>query len=110
MFKNYLKVAIRNLWKHKGFSLINMVGLAIGLSCFLLIALYVMDELSYDRYFKNSGRIYRLNSDIHFGGNDLHLPFTSDMMGAALKSDYPEVEQYTRIYSSNGSKMIKKGT
>ena len=109
MFKNYLKVAMRNLWKYKSFSIINITGLAVGLSCFLLIALYVMDELSYDRYNKNASRIYRINSDIHFGGNDLHLPVTSDMMGAALRKDYPQVEEYTRIYNSNGNKLIKKG-
>lgn len=110
MFKNYLKVAFRNLWKNKMFSLINIVGLAIGLCCFLLIAVYVLDELSYDRFYKNSDRIYRINADIRFGGTELHMPQTSDMMGASLKKDYPEVEEYTRIYNSNGNKLIKKGT
>ena len=109
MLKNYLKVALRNLWKNKTFSFINMAGLAIGLSCFLLIALYVLDELSFDKYNQYANRIYRINADIRFGGADLHMPVTSDMMGEVLKKDYPQVEQYTRIYNSNGNKLIKKG-
>jgi putative ABC transport system permease protein len=109
MFRNYLKIAVRNLWKNKTFSFINIAGLAIGLSCFLLIALYVLDELSFDNYNANADRIYRINSDIRFGGADLHMPVTSDMMGQILKKDYPQVEQYTRLYSFNGDKLIKKG-
>lgn len=109
MFRNYLKIAIRNLWKNKTFSFINIAGLAIGLSCFLLIALYVLDELSFDKYNANADRIYRINSDIRFGGADLHMPVTSDMMGQLLKKDYPQVEQYTRLYAFNGDKLVKKG-
>jgi putative ABC transport system permease protein len=110
MFKNYLKIALRNLWKQKVFSAINIIGLAVGLCCFLLISLYVLDELSFDKYNQKAERIYRINSDILFGGNALHLPVTSDMMGATLKKDYPQVEDYARIYASNGSKLIKKGS
>ena len=109
MLRNYLKIAIRNLWKNKTFSFINIAGLAIGLSCFLLIALYVLDELSFDKFNANADRTYRINSDIRFGGADLHMPVTSDMMGQLLKKDYPQVEQYTRLYSFNGDKLIKKG-
>src|SRR5215510_6798282 len=108
MFKNYLKIAWRNLIKSKTFSVINILGLAIGLACFLLITLYVMDELSYDRYNVNADRIYRINSDIRFGGADLHMPVTSDMMGQLLKKDYPQVEEYTRIYTFTGDKLVKK--
>jgi putative ABC transport system permease protein len=109
MIKNYLKIAWRNLVKNKTFSLINISGLASGLACFILIALYVADELSYDRYNDKAGRIYRINADIVFGGNKLHLAVASDPMGAALKKDYPQVEEYVRFYSSNGSKLVKKG-
>jgi len=70
MINNYFKIAWRNLVKNRIFSLINIVGLAIGLACFIMIALYVTDELSYDRHFKNADRIYRINSDIRFGGAD----------------------------------------
>ena len=109
MFKNYFKVALRSLWKSKGFSAINIFGLAIGLATCLLITLYVVDELSYDHYNKKAERIYRINSDIKFGGGDLRLTVTSDPMGAVLKKDYPQVEEYTRVYNSEGSKLVKKG-
>src|SRR5690349_20725485 len=107
MIRNYLKVGARNLWKNKVFSLINIAGLAIGLCCFLLIAIYVLDELSYDRYNKNADRICRANADILFGGNDLRIPQTSDMMGAALAADFPEVESYTRVFTNSGNKLVK---
>jgi putative ABC transport system permease protein len=109
MLTNYLKIAWRNLLKNKTFSLINIIGLASGLACFILIALYVTDELSYDRYNEKAGRIYRINSDIVFGGNKLHLAVASDPMGATLKNDYPQVEEYVRFFNSSGSKLVKKG-
>ena len=109
MIRNYLKIAWRNLVRNKTFSLINIVGLAIGLACFIMIALYVADELSYDRYNEKADRIYRVNSDIVFGGNKLHLAVACDPMGATLKKDYPQVEEYVRFYTSGGSKLIKKG-
>ncbi|MFT4152867.1 ABC transporter permease [Parafilimonas sp.] len=109
MFRNYLKIGWRNLLKNKTFSIINIVGLATGLACFLIIALYVLDELSYDRFTKNADRIYRINADIRFGGGEIHGAISSDMMGQVLKKDYPQVEQYTRIYNFDGYKLIKKG-
>jgi len=109
MIKNYFKIAWRNLLRNKTFSFINIVGLAVGLCCFLLIALYVLDELSYDRFNKNAENIYRINCSIRFGGGDLNGALSSDMMGQLLKKDYPQVEQYTRIYNSNGSKLVRKG-
>ncbi len=109
MFKNYLKIAWRNLLKNRTFSIINIAGLAIGLACFILIVLYVMHEISYDRFHAKADRIYRINSDIRFGGTDLKLAVCSDPMGATLKKDFPQVEQYTRLYNSSGSKLIKKG-
>lgn len=109
MLKNYFVIAWRNLLKNRTFSIINIAGLAVGLACFILIALYVVDELSYDRYHQKASRIYRINSDIRFGGTDLKLAVSSDPMGATLKKDYPQVEQFVRIYNSAGSKLIKKG-
>lgn len=109
MLKNYVKVAWRNLVKQKTFSFINITGLAIGLSCFLLISLYVINELSYDRFYPNADRIYRINSEIRFGGADMHTAATSDMMGQLLKKDYPQIENYTRVYTYNGDKLIRKG-
>ena len=96
------------LLKNKIYSFLNITGLAIGLASFLLIAVYMLDEISYDRYNVNADRIYRINSDIKLGGGELHLPVTSDMMGQLLIKDYPSIEQYTRIYTFSGSKLIKK--
>ncbi|MFC4722790.1 ABC transporter permease [Geojedonia litorea] len=109
MIKNYFKIALRNLFKNKGFTAINIIGLALGLGCFIVIAMYVADELSYDRYHDKADRIYRIHSDIRFGGTDLIMAVSSDPIGATLKQDYPEVEESTRLYSSSGSKLIKKG-
>ena len=109
MLRNYLKIAWRNLVNNKTFSLINIAGLAIGLACFILIALYVLDEVSFDRYNTKADRIFRINSDIRLGGTDLALAVCSDPMGATLKKDYPQVEEYVRFYNSSGSKLIKKG-
>jgi putative ABC transport system permease protein len=64
MIKNYIKTAIRTLLKNKGFTAINVLGLALGLATCLLIVFYVVDELSYDRYNANSDRIYRVNEDL----------------------------------------------
>jgi putative ABC transport system permease protein len=110
MIRNYLKIAWRNLLKNKLYSFINIFGLAIGLTCFLLISLYVLDELSYDRYFKDAERIYRINSDIKFGGTEQRMAVSSDPFGATLKKDYAEVEQYTRLYTNNNRRFIKKGS
>ncbi|MBL7697438.1 MAG: ABC transporter permease [Chitinophagaceae bacterium] len=108
MLKNYIIVAWRNLLKNKVFSLVNIVGLATGLTCFLLITLYVFDELSYDNYNEKADRIYRINSFIKMGGSELKLAVTSDMMGQTLKKDLPQVEEYVRFYNSNGTKSIRK--
>ncbi|MGF6929866.1 putative ABC transport system permease protein [Chitinophaga sp. W2I13] len=111
MFKNYLKVAWRNLLRNRTFSFINITGLAVGLGCFLLIALYVLDELSYDRYYNKAGNIYRINADVRWGGQELRVAETSDMMGPILKEDYAQIQEYTRIYSHSGdTKLIRKGS
>ena len=93
MFKNYLKVALRNLWKNKSFSAINIIGLATGLTVCLLIVLYVVDELSYDKYNKNADRIYRLDADIYFNNTQATFAVAPDPLAPALVKDYPEVEQ-----------------
>ncbi len=109
MLKNYFKIAVRNLVKHKIYSVINISGLAIGITCCLLILFYVFYELSYDRFYKNADRIFRINTDLKFGATELALPVCSDMMGPILKRDYPQVEEYTRIYNINDNVYMKKG-
>jgi len=109
MFSSYLKLAWRNLVRNKIYSGINIVGLALGLACFIMIAMYVLDELSYDRFHEKAKNIYRINTDLRFGGSDIKMAYTSDGMGAGLAQDFTEVESSARLYSSSGSKMIKKG-
>lgn len=109
MIRNYLAIARRNLLRKRGFTAINIAGLATGLCCFLLISLYVIDELSYDRFHKKADRIYRIHLDMRMGGVDRTMPNSPDAMGGLLKKDYPEIEQYTRIYTHNGSRLVKKG-
>ena len=69
MLKNYFKTAIRNLTKNKFYTSINIIGLAVGIATCLLILLYVVDELGYDRYNVNADRIYRVNNEVKFGDN-----------------------------------------
>src|SRR5690348_107956 len=97
MFKNYFKVALRNLWKYKGFSAINIIGLATGLAVCLLIVLYVKDELSYDRYNKNAERIYRLDADIYFNNTQAIFAVAPDPLALTLKREYPVVQEMTRV-------------
>lgn len=108
MFKNYIKTAFRNLLKNKGFTAINVLGLALGLATCLLIVFYVVDELSYDRYNVKADRIYRLNTDIKFGGNSNSYAVSTPPLAAALKNNFPEVEKTVRLISSVGTR-IKKG-
>jgi putative ABC transport system permease protein len=108
MLKNYFKIAFRNLWKNKGYSAINIFGLAIGIATCLLISLYVMDELSYDKYNKNADRIYRINANIKFGGDEQNLAVCPDPMAFTMVKDYPEVENAVR-FRGYGPSLVKKG-
>ncbi|GAB3316467.1 ABC transporter permease [Larkinella ripae] len=107
MLTNYLKIALRNLRKQRGFTFINIFGLATGLACCLLITLYVADELSYDRFHEKADRIYRVNSDIMFGGNDMHMAVSPDPMGPTLLKDYPQVENFVRLHG-RGTWLVKR--
>jgi putative ABC transport system permease protein len=87
MLKNYLKTGIRNLFKHKKYSLINILGLAIGFTGFILIILWVQDELSYDMFHKNAGNTYLVLRS----ANNKVSAITSKLLGPAIKSDLPEI-------------------
>ena len=89
MIRNYIKIAWRNLVKNKGFSSINIIGLALGIGCFIIIAMYVVDELSYDNFHANNENIYRINSDIKLGGVEQHMAYSSDVIAPTLKQDFP---------------------
>ena len=98
MLKNYLKIALRSLNRNKINSIINISGLAIGLACVLLIGLYIKDELSYDSAFNDANRIYRVNTHEKIGTEEFTAGHTPPPTGAALTSNFPEVESYTRIF------------
>ena len=91
MFKNYIKIAWRNLLKNKGYSAINIGGLAIGMTCFLLIAMFIKNELSYDRYHEKGDRIYRVVHHSSADNTEDQWIWGNAPVGPALKSDFPEV-------------------
>ncbi len=97
MIKNYIKIALRNIKRHKGYSLINIAGLAIGIACCILILLWVQDELSYDRFHENAGDIYRVIQDINFTDHSTTWSITQGPLGPSLKNDFPEIIKATRI-------------
>ena len=109
MVANYLKVAIRNLTRNKTFSAINILGLAIGMACCLLILLYVQDELSYDRHHENAGRIYRLAEEARVRGETRRFALSSYPMGPALVQDYPAVLDAVRFRRFDEELLVTNG-
>ena len=105
MFKNYFTVAWRNLSRQSFYSLINITGLAVGITACLVILLFVADELSYDRYPTHADRIYRVDQEIRFGSNHAQLATCPPPMAHALQQDYPEIEATTRLLS-NGTFLV----
>src|SRR5450432_2475219 len=103
MFQNYFKIAWRVLHRQKLFSLINILGLAIGMAACLLIVQYIKFELSYDDFHKNGDHIYRIKHQNYSQGNLIeNLPKTYSGVGPALKSQFPEVQGMTRITKTEG--------
>ena len=100
MFKNYLKVAVRNILRRRIFSFINIIGLAIGIACCILILLFVRYEISYDKFNTKADGIYRVtrewfNED---GASSLHLARVAPPIGPLLKNDFPQiVKEETRL-------------
>ena len=97
MFQNYFKIALRNIRKHKVYSFINVTGLAIGMTCCILLVLYIHAELSFDRYHKYADRIYRLCAYVNIGGNENYNTSSNALCAGALKDDYPEVVNAVRM-------------
>jgi len=105
MFRNYFKIAWRNLSKNKVFSIINIAGFAIGLTCFVLIAVFVIDELSYDRNSPEAANIYRVNLSVTGNGDVAVYPLADVAVGEGMKNAFPEVKAFTRI--SPASDFVK---
>ncbi len=101
MIKNYFKVAVRNLFRYKGYSILNIAGLSIGLACFTVIMIFVWSELSYDRHFSKADRIYRIYSQIKTSNGTQVTAQTPPGWARYLISDYPEIEEVTRFKPPN---------
>ena len=99
MFKNYLKIALRNLLKYKSFSIINVLGLAVGIASCVLILLFVQDELSYDKFYNKSDRIYRVHTEGKIGNNLNRMAVSPAPLASTMLREFPEVEAVTRIRS-----------
>jgi len=106
MLKNYFTIAFRNLKKHKVFSLVNIVGLAVGLAVFWLMSLYIADELSFDRWEENSSRIYRVVHSAEWPAGKFRLAPTSALFAPTLKKDFSEIEEAARIDPEGGGTIL----
>jgi len=108
LFKNYLKIAFRNIQRHKGYSFINIFGLAIGLTCCLLILLWVQDELSYDKFHQHAENIYRIEQEQNYSGRLYHVNVTPYLCAPVWKEEIPEIIDATR-YANCGSRSLRYG-
>src|SRR5882724_11509799 len=101
MLKNFFKVAFRNLWRSKGFSTINIVGLAIGMASAIIILLWIQNEVSYDQFHEKKDRIYEAWNRAIIDGKLLSWNTTPKILARTLEKDLPEVEQSTRVHWQN---------
>jgi putative ABC transport system permease protein len=107
MVYNYLLIALRNAWRNKGYTLINLLGLAIGITSSIIILLFVLDEVSYDRHNEYFRDIYRITIKGKIQGNEVEAALSNAPMGATLKSDFPEVEEFTRLFTFDGDPIVR---
>ena len=110
MLKNHLKIAWRSLRKQPFFTFLNTFGLAIGMAGALLVSLYIYDELSFDTMFADADRIYRIDSDIKFGGSEIKAVEAAAPMAATMQRDFPEVESTVRLRTRGSMLLRKSGT
>lgn len=107
MIRNYIKIAWRNLIKNKGYTAINISGLAVGTCCFLLISMFVKSEFSYDNFHDKGDRIYRIWQHENYGPKEDFVNTTTPVsMVKVLRNDYPEIENGSRVYKFNS--IIKR--
>jgi len=108
MIRNYLKIAWRNLTKYKFISFINLFGLTVGLTCCLLILVYILNEVSYDKFQPQAERTYRISRSFHNeqGIESLHLSAIAPAFGEPLLTAFPEIEKMTRLYSNGNTSFV----
>src|SRR6187455_3125009 len=105
MIKNYIKVAVRFLMKNKTYSFINIIGLAVGTLCCLYILLYVEVQYSYDKHHKDAENIYRITTWLALTGDKHNNGTSSPPIAPAMKNDFGEVKQFTRVVNTIGVKQ-----
>lgn len=105
MFKNYFTTTFRNLWKNKTYSFINIFGLAVGTLCCLYILVYVQDQYSYDKHHTNAKNIYRITTSLSVTGDKHTNATSSPPIAPAMKNDFAEVQQFTRVITTIGVKQ-----
>lgn len=106
MFQNYLKIALRNLWRNKIYAFINILGLAIGMTCTILLYLYIQHETSYDDYHKDKAQLYRIENKLNFGDKSYHLSVLPAILAPTLEKEYPAIEVASRTRGL-GKKVLK---
>jgi putative ABC transport system permease protein len=105
MFKSYCRITLRSIRRHKVFSFINIAGLALGLACTLLIALWVLDELSYDRFHSHADRLFRIEADEDYSGRKRHNFISPPPLAPVLQAEVPEVELAARFTRFGGMQL-----
>jgi putative ABC transport system permease protein len=108
MIRNYFTIAWRNLWKNKTFSLINILGLALGMACSLLIMLWVQNELNMDKFHKNDARLYRFMENQHYTGQIQTFNATPGLLAEGIVKDIPEIQMASQILW-NESPLLRAG-
>ena len=106
MIKNYLKTTLQNIKKHKFFSIINILGLSIGIACSIFIAIYINQEVTFDHFNKNGDRIYRVVLDAKLGDQVVHTSNTPNKMANALRTESPSVENATTVQGWGSTSML----
>src|SRR4051812_34796347 len=110
MFKNYIKIAVRNIMRHKMFSFINIFGLSIGMTACLFILQFVFFELSFDNYNSNKDRIYKVSTlTYQHGEKKDDYVFTPAALGPEMAAEFPEVEEYARVRQGGNLLSYMKG-
>src|SRR4051812_37310932 len=107
MFKLNLKIAFRNLWKYKGYALINVAGLSIGLTGCLLIFIFLRYQLSFDRGYRNQDRIYRIVSSWNYPDGEFYSQGVPRPLAAAARVDFPDLEKVASIIMGDGIIRIR---
>ena len=107
MIAHYMKIFLRSLLKNKSFSIINIAGLSVGITCCILISMYVRYELNYDKLHEKGGRITRAIMEYSIGGSVNKGNYTSTKVGPSFKKNFPEIEEFVRLHSTR--KIVRNG-